>query len=394
MASDLARTPTSGLTVQLCGDAHMANFGMFATPERRLVFDANDFDETLPGPWEWDVKRLAASFEVAGRELGLPGSKRAALVRMLGHSYREQMRKAAAAPVLASWYERLDADGVAALIREAGPGGRMGRAQEQRTREAILQAQTRDSLRAFRKLVVSDGGRLRFKAQPPLLVPMSDIGRLDARAGNDAETVRDLLTSYTSTLLHEHHPIREFEFVDMARKVVGVGSVGTRCWVILLRGRDDGDPLILQAKEAQASVLERYLGPSTAAQHGERVVRGQRLMQSGSDIFLGWQRVIGMDGLQRDFYIRQLYDWKQSMDVMEMRPEGVLLYARACGETLARAHARTGDRVAIAAYLGGSDRFEQALEASARRYADQNDEDYAAFKAAIASGRLETTELM
>ena len=270
----------------------------------------------------------------------------------------------------------------------------MGRAQQERTRAAIAQAQTRDSLRAFRKLVHSVDGRLRFKAQPPLLVPLSDIGRFDSGDQADVAVVERVLTSYRTTLLLENHPIREFELVDMARKVVGVGSVGTRCWVLLLRGRDDGDPLILQAKEAGASVLERYLEPSTAAQHGERVVRGQRLMQSGSDIFLGWQRIDGLDGHQRDFYIRQLYDWKQSMDVMDMRPEGVQLYARACGETLARAHARTGDRVAIAAYLGGSDRFEVALEASSRRYADQNAADYAAFKDAIASGRLATTELM
>ena len=293
-----------------------------------------------------------------------------------------------------SWYERLDADGVAAMIRDAESEGRASRAAQKRTRDAMAQAHTRDSLRAFRKLVDSEDGRLRFKAQPPLLVPLSDIGRFDSGGQADVAVVEQLLQSYTATLQHENHPIREFELVDMARKVVGVGSVGTRCWVLLLRGRDDGDPLILQAKEAQASVLERYLGPSTALQHGERVVLGQRLMQSGSDIFLGWQRVTGLDGLERDFYIRQLYDWKQSMDVVDMRPEGVLLYARACGETLARAHARTGDRVAIAAYLGGSDRFEVALEASARQYADQNEADYAAFQAAIASGRLATTELM
>src|SRR4051794_10067743 len=331
MASDLARTPNSGITVQLCGDAHLSNFGMFATPERQLVFDANDFDETLPGPWEWDVKRLATSFEVGCRDLGLPSMTRSAIVRLAAKAYREQMLKAASSTVLGAWYERLDADGLSAMIKEAG-ARQEARRQTKRTRETFARARTRDSLRAFEKLVQSDGDELRFKADPPLLVPMSDIRGGDSFREQDVDFITSMIDSYRGTLLHANHPIREFEFVDMARKVVGVGSVGTRAWVMLFRGRDNGDPLILQAKEAQESVLERYLGPSEFEEHGERVVRGQRLMQSGSDIFLGWQRAHGIDDVIRDFYIRQLYDWKQSVDVAVMRPSGLALYARACGE--------------------------------------------------------------
>jgi uncharacterized protein (DUF2252 family) len=388
MASDLSTTPDSGLVTQICGDAHLSNFGVFGTPERTMVFDLNDFDETLPGPWEWDVKRLAASFEVGGRSAGFSPDECRDATATVARSYREQMRKLAAAPVLDAWYERLDAKQLLELVRAEHHANRADKRQVKRAGSLIEKARTKDSAAAFAKLAHVVDGRLRIQADPPLVEPIETLIP-DAEVRREAEDMmRRLLETYTGTLLIENHPIREFDYVHMARKVVGVGSVGTRAWVLLLRGRDDRDPLILQAKEAQESVLERFLGASTYASHGERVVAGQRLMQASSDIFLGWQDAEGYDGVTRDFYIRQLLDWKGSVDVDDIEPRGAKVYASLCGQTLARAHSRGGDRVAIAAYLGKSDRFDRAITDFASDYADQNERDYRAFVEAEATGRI------
>ncbi|MGF0118361.1 DUF2252 domain-containing protein [Promicromonospora sp. Marseille-Q5078] len=392
MATDLAETPVSGLVTQVCGDAHLSNFGVFGTPERTMVFDLNDFDETLPGPWEWDVKRLTTSFEVAGRYRGFGAEERSDIDRTVVRAYREQMLRQAGSGVLEGWYDRLDADRIVAYVEDEHRARRVGRKQVERTEAALAKARTKDSTRATAKLVEVVEGRLRIAASPPLIVPVEDIVPV-ARERERAENwMRNLIASYVPTLQHEHHPMAEYSYVHMARKVVGVGSVGTRAWVVLLRGRDDSDTLVLQAKEAESSVLERFLPPSRYDNHGERVVRGQRLMQAAGDVFLGWQRVAGADGTARDFYIRQLYDWKGGVDVEAMDAAGARAYARVCGEALARAHARSGDRVAVAAYLGHGDRFDRAVAAFADAYADQNDRDYAAFLDAVASGRLEAAE--
>ena len=388
MAADLAHTEDSGITVQLCGDAHLSNFGLYASPERVLVFDMNDFDETLPGPWEWDVKRLAASFEVMGRHRQFSDVERQALTRATVSGYRKRMRKAAGSPVLTAWYDHLKADQVVELFRPALRTVQKNGEKSNGPERVIAQAKKRDSARALAKLAEVVDGDLRIRANPPLVVPLADLAPSIRTREENESTVRDLLTDYQTTLSHDIHPMREFEYVDMARRVGGVGSVGTRAWIVLLRGRDNSDPLFLQAKQAEASVLERFLPASEYAHHGERVVRGQRIMQGASDIFLGWQRVVGFDGQPRDFYVRQLHDWKGSADLENMPFAGALIYARICGETLARAHARAGDRVAIAGYLGNSDRFDKAIGRFASAYADQNERDFSAFSDAVASGRL------
>ncbi|KQW06551.1 hypothetical protein ASC66_08785 [Leifsonia sp. Root4] len=388
MASDLAGTPDSGLTVQLCGDAHLSNFGVFGTPERSLLFDINDFDETLPGPWEWDLKRLAASFEVAGQHRGFTEAERRESVLALTRSYRERMRQAADSPVLRSWYDRLNADDALAWLQNEQAEGRAEKKQVKRTTEVFAKARTRDSARATKKLVGVVDGELRILSFPPLIVPVGELAPEGRTRDQEVEQMRELISAYMETLNNPHHPAHEYEYVHMARKVVGVGSVGTRAWILLLRGRNDEDLLLLQAKEAQRSVLERFLPASEYDHQGERVVRGQRMMQAASDIFLGWQRVEGLDGENRDFYVRQMHDWKGSADIESMNPTGLLLYAHLCGETLARAHARAGDRVAIAAYLGGTDVFDRAIADFASAYAEQNNRDYAAFQAAVESGRL------
>jgi uncharacterized protein (DUF2252 family) len=388
MAADLASMPHSDITVQICGDAHLSNFGVFGTPERTMIFDMNDFDETLPGPWEWDLKRLVASFEVAGRHRGFTAAERDAINRNVVRGYRERMRRAAESRVLEAWYDRLDANQVTEWLRAEREARRVGEKQLKRTEAAIAKARTRDGSRAFSKLVRVIDGELRIAADPPLIVPLEDLRPVGRTREDDIHLMQDMLLSYQTTLPGTQHPMAEFTYVHMARKVVGVGSVGTRAWIVLLRGRDDEDPLLLQAKQAEPSVLERFLPPSVYEQHGERVVRGQRLMQAASDLFLGWQRVTGYDGVDRDFYLRQLHDWKGGADVEVMEAPGAKLYARVCGETLARAHARSGDRVAIAAYVGSSDRLDRALAEFAVAYADQNDRDYAAFTDAVASGRL------
>jgi uncharacterized protein (DUF2252 family) len=389
MAEDLASTPTSGINVQLCGDAHLSNFGVFGTPERDMIFDINDFDETLPGPWEWDVKRLAASFEICGRHRGFSRLESRDVAAAAVFGYRERMRKSAGMPTLEAWYDRLDADTILDWIRTKKADKLAGAKEVERTEKNIAKARTRDSMRVFSKLVGEVDGELRIKADPPLIVPIEDLVPTGHQRLDTEENMRNLLQSYQETLLHHHHPLEEYRYVHMARKVVGVGSVGTRAWIVLLLGRDDRDPLILQAKEAQASVLERHLPPSAYPNHGERVVRGQRMMQAASDIFLGWQQVTGYDGVTRDFYLRQLHDWKGSVNVETIRVPGATLYARVCGQTLARAHARSGDRIAIASYLGKGEVFDRAVAKFSSAYADQNERDYEAFAEAVDSGRLE-----
>ena len=385
MASDLAAAPRSGLTVQLCGDAHLSNFGAFGSPERRLVFDINDFDETLPGPWEWDVKRLVASFAVAGRENGFSEADRRTVVLAAVRAYREAMRTFASMRNLDVWYAYMD---IEAAITEFGT--QASAKQVKRVTAAAAKARTRDSMQAFSKLTRIVDGEPRIVGDPPLIVPLDELAD-DALRENLTQEMRETLRSYRSTLQNDRRLLLEqFRYVDTARKVVGVGSVGTRAWIVLMMGVDGGDPLFLQAKEAQPSVLSWFLGKSRYANEGERVVRGQRLMQAASDIFLGWHRAVRtLDGVERDFYIRQLRDWKASADIQTMVPGGLAIYARLCGWTLARAHARSGDRVAIAAYLGGGDVFDHALAEFAERYADQNEQDYRQLRQAVDGGRLQ-----
>ncbi|HYJ22418.1 MAG TPA: DUF2252 domain-containing protein [Solirubrobacterales bacterium] len=382
MAADLATTPISGLRVQACGDAHLSNFGAFAAPDRRLVFDLNDFDETLPGPWEWDVKRLAASFAIAGRENGFKRKQRAAAVLSAARSYRDSMRAFASQSNLEVWYARLDVEAVMAEIEAEDPRA-IGR-----VRKGVDKARAKDSLRALKKLTREVDGELQFISRPPLIVPIEEL--LPAGESRDlSEIFKHLLDAYRETLpIDRQHLLDGYTFRHIARKVVGVGSVGTRAWAVLLTGSGDNDPLVLQAKEAEASVLEPYAGASRYRNHGRRVVEGQRLMQAASDIFLGWCPAVGFDGRDRDFYLRQLWDWKLSIEVERLSPRGLEIYGRMCGWTLARAHARSGDRVALAAYLGAGDAFDRAIAEFSETYADQSERDHAALVAAIDSGRI------
>ena len=386
MASDLADTPRSGIPVQLCGDAHLSNFGGFASAERQLLFDLNDFDETLPGPWEWDVKRLAASVAVAGRESGFATKRRAAIIRQAVREYRQAMRQFAGMRTLDVWYARASVADLEELLRSQATEKQMKRFDK-----TVEKGRRKDSTRAFAKLAVSGNGDPRIAADPPLIVPIDElVGQLDVERLEQA--ARELLGSYLRSLPgHRRRLVERYRYADLARKVVGVGSVGTRAWVVLLLGRDSRDPLFLQAKEAQRSVLERFVAKSTFRNQGQRVVEGQRLMQAAGDIFLGWLHAADDldDSEPRDFYLRQLWDSKIAADVAQMRPSDMALYARLCAWTLARAHARSGDSIAIAAYLGSSDAFDRAIAAFAENYADQNDRDYAALVDAIASGRVD-----
>ena len=388
MAADLALTPQSGISVQLCGDAHLSNFGLFGSPERRMLFDINDFDETLPGPWEWDVKRLAASFEIMGRDRGFTPADRRAIVMAGVGEYRDRMRRAAGMGTLSAWYEHLEAGMLLKLVRKEVRVKRVSKQEARAFERDVKRAHTRDSTRVFAKRASDVEGELRIVADPPLIIPIEDIVTPGSEWEDPTPLVKKLLSSYRRTLGRQHHPLEEFRYVHSAYKMVGVGSVGTRCYILLLTGRDDNDPLFLQVKEAQASVLERFLGQSAYSHHGERVVAGQRLMQAATDIFLGWQRIKGLDGVTRDYYVRQFQDWKGSADVDTMLAPGAALYSRLCGATLARAHARWGDRIAIASYLGKGDAFDLAIADFSAAYADQNERDYAAFSAAVDSGRL------
>ncbi|MCR8575185.1 DUF2252 domain-containing protein [Streptomyces sp. Isolate_219] len=383
MAADLATTPSTGLRTQLCGDAHLLNFRLLASPERHLMFDINDFDETLPGPWEWDVKRLAASFAIAGRGNGFSEPVRAGIVRAACASYRDRMRQYADQRTLEVWYAHADmADIQAEEAQELGSRGRAGLSR------IIAEARTHDTVQAFRKLTRKSGGQVRFAADPPLIVPLDDL-LPDVERDQLEEQIRGLVQGYARSLRSDHRRLLEqYRVVDTARKVVGVGSVGTRCWIVLLLGKDADDPLLLQAKEADESALAAYAGPGVHTNQGARVVAGQRLMQAASDIFLGWDRVTGIDGRQRDFYVRQLRDWKGIMPADMMVPVGMRRFAVRCGATLARAHARSGDRIAIAAYLGRGTTFDEALARFAERYADQNERDHQALQEAVREGRV------
>jgi uncharacterized protein (DUF2252 family) len=385
MASDLAATPVSGLPVQACGDAHLSNFGVFGSAERRLVFDVNDFDETLPGPWEWDVKRLAASMEVAARDNGFDGKDRREIVTATVARYRRAMRGFAKATNLDVWYASADVDQFRAQV-----DSQLKARQRKAVDKATAKARTRDSMQEVAKLTEVVDGQARIIAQPPLLVPIADLLPKQVDRATFESQLKDLIAKYRRTLETDRRFLLDtFEFADMARKVVGVGSVGTRCWIVLMHGRDGSDPLFLQVKEAEASVLSRFVGASRYTNQGQRVVAGQRLMQASSDIFLGWQRIeAGLDDKQRDFYVRQLRDWKFSIPIETMVPRGMSQYGELCGWTLARAHARSGDRIAIAAYLGGSDVFDQAITRFAAAYADQNERDHKSLVAAVASGKI------
>jgi uncharacterized protein (DUF2252 family) len=388
MAADLARSPASGITVQLCGDAHLSNFGVFGTPERQLIFDINDFDETLPGPWEWDVKRMAASFEILGRFRGFSRADRRDIVMTGVREYRERMRRAAGLGTLGAWYDQLEAGMLLKLVREQVLVKRLGSKEARRAEKDIAKAYTRDSTRVLARRAAEVGGELRIVADPPLITPIEDLVVPGTGWEDPAPLIKKLLASYRRTLSSRGHPLEEFSYVHAARKAVGVGSVGTRCYILLLTGRDEDDPLFLQVKEAQASVLEPYAGRSTYPQHGQRVVMGQQLMQAATDIFLGWQRIKGLDGVTRDYYVRQFHDWKGSAVVERILVPGAKVYARFCAATLARAHARWGDRIAIASYLGQGDMFDRAIAGFSAAYADQNERDYETFAKAVGSGRL------
>ena len=384
MAYDLAATPRSGLTVQCCGDAHLSNFGVFASPERRLVFDINDFDETLPGPWEWDVKRLAVSMLIAARDNGYRVTDQERVVLDTVGQYRTAMREFAGMDNLAVWYARLE---IESLLAERAAQFRP--AAVKRTEKTLAKARTRDSMSAFSKLTEVVDGQAQIVDQSPLIVP---IAQLAPRGERDSllEELRALVRVYRDSLDRDRRVLLEqFDLTDFARKVVGVGSVGTRAWIALLLGRDSNDPLFLQMKEAEASVLEEFLGPSQFKNHGQRVVTGQRLMQASSDIFLGWLHVDSpLDGRPRDFYGRQLKDWKGSAEIDQMIPQAMSAYGKLCGWTLARAHARTGDRVAIASYLGNGPSFDRAILQFSNAYADQNERDYQQLAAAVKSGSI------
>ena len=385
MAADLAASPHSGLRAQLCGDAHLSNFGVFASPDRRLVFDLNDFDETLPGPWEWDVKRLAASFEVAGRENGYSAKERRMIVLSTVAGYREAMRSFAGMRALDVWYARLEIDDLLAELR-----GRMKTRMATRAEQTVAKARTRDSMTSFSKLTRVVAGEPQIVSDPPLIERLQELA--PGREGEVlTESLRGLLRLYRQSLQTDRRVLlEEFRLVDIARKVVGVGSVGTRAWIVLMLGRDEQDPLFLQFKEAQPSVLEEFTAKSEFANHGQRVVDGQHLMQASSDIFLGWVHVAsGVDGQPRDFYGRQLKDWKGSFETAGVVPKGMAMYGQVCGWTLARAHARSGDRIAIGAYLGSSDAFDRAIADFSDAYADQNERDFNALKKAVEAGRVE-----
>jgi uncharacterized protein (DUF2252 family) len=414
MAADLGGTPVAGLEVQLCGDAHLSNFGLFASPERLLLFDLNDFDETLPGPFEYDVKRMAASFAVAGRNNGFRKADTRAATLASVRAYREAMGGFAQMGTMDIWYAHLDEDEVMATLRRSvaedkqeaqtakktkqkkaakkdQQDEKLAKIAEKRAGKIAGKARTRDSLQALSKLGEQVNGGYRIVSQPPIIIPLRDLAATFGLSADEAESViHEQFRAYRQTLQADRrHLLERFEIIDAARKVVGVGSVGTRCFIVLLQGRDAHDPLFLQVKEATASVLEPYVGKSRYRQHGERVVQGQRMMQAASDIYLGWTK--GLD-VRRNFYWRQLRDMKGSVDIETMLPLGLTAYARLCGWTLARAHARSGDPIAIAAYLGESDAFDKSVTGFAERYADQNERDHQEFVNAVNTGRLEAVQ--
>jgi uncharacterized protein (DUF2252 family) len=386
MAADLDAWPRTGLEAQLCGDAHLSNFGAYAAPDRRLVFSVNDFDETLPGPFEWDVKRLVASFAVAGRDRGFDARQRREINKTAGRTYRESMLEFAAMRELDLWYARIDVEDIAARFSAQAAAKDVKRFDRN-----LAKTRSKDSLKAFDKLTEIVDGQVRIISDPPLIVTVEEVAGESQQAGIE-DYIRTIIRSYRRSLpTDRRHLLERFHYAHAARKVVGVGSVGTRAWIVLMQGRDMKDPLFLQAKEAEASVLEPFLGKSAFSNHGKRVVEGQRLMQAASDLMLGWVRVDGIDGVSRDFYVRQLWDQKGSAIIETMSPRTMTSYAQLCGWTLAKAHARSGDPVAIASYLGSGPSFDRALATFAESYADQNERDYAAMREAVDSGRLSAT---
>ena len=383
MAADLADGARTGLHTQLCGDAHLSNFGFFAAPDRRLVFSINDFDETLPGPFEWDVKRLAASFTVAARDLGFDEKTRRSVVLTTARAYRDAMARFAVMRNIDVWYTRLDADGIFRRF-----AGEMTAKARKRMEADLAKARTKDSVRALARLCRTVDGELRIVGNPPLITPIENVLPEAEEAHLDA-VIRRMLQTYAESLTPDRRELlARYRYVHAARKVVGVGSVGTRAWILLLLGRDGGDPLFLQFKEAQRSVLEPFLGKSRFEQHGERIVAGQRMMQAAPDIMLGWERIEAIDGETKDFYIRQLWDAKGSAEIELMNPAALSSYGVICGWTLARAHARSGDAVAISGYLGAGDRFDQAMVSFGETYADQNERDYQALQKAAKTGGI------
>ena len=386
MAADLSATPTSGLRVQLCGDAHLSNFGGFASPGRRLVFDVNDFDETLPGPFEWDVKRLGASLAVAGRDNGFGRKARRKIVQAGVGEYRKAMRAFADQSFLGVWYAHLDVEDAIGRFQS-----QLKKKRVKATQKMVAKAHTHDSTQALRKLTTEVDGRPQIISDPPLIEPVEEVFA-DVQAGEIYQLIGGVLGKYRRTLESDRkYLLDHFTLVQVARKVVGVGSVGTRCWIALMDAGDGTEPLFLQPKEARDSVLARYVGRSQYGNQGERVVAGQHLMQAESDILLGWTHVTGPDGVDRDYYVRQLKDWKFSAPIERMVPSGLATYAGMCGWALARAHACSGDRIALASYLGSSGTFDQAIADFAEKYADQNEQDYAALQAAVKDGRTEAT---
>ncbi len=383
MAADLAGAPRTGLRVQLCGDAHLSNFGGYAAPDRRLVFSINDFDETLPGPFEWDLKRLVASFAVAGRDRQFDKKTRQSINRTVTRSYREAIRSFAEMSNFDIWYSRIDVEEIAALAAQQGT-----RKQLKKFNRNLAKARSKDSLRALGKLTEIVDGERRIVSDPPLIVPIEEV-LVGAERTEIENFVQGVIRFYRRTLSADRRQLLErFRYAHSARKVVGVGSVGTRAWIVLMMGRDENDPLFLQLKEAQASVLEPFLGKSGFGKHGQRVVEGQRLMQAASDVMLGWVRMADWEGVSRDFYMRQLWDGKGSALVELMNPAAMTVYAGFCGRALAKAHARSGDAIAIGSYLGAGETFDRALAAFAETYADQNDRDYVALRDAADSGRV------
>jgi uncharacterized protein (DUF2252 family) len=384
MAADLAETPANGFTVQLCGDAHLSNFGIFAAPDRRLVFDCNDFDETCPGPFEWDVKRLVASVAIAGRQNGFGKRERRRASLATAAGYRGAMREYAAMRNLEVWYARIDVEPALEALRSQLDGRRVRRLERN-----LAKAQAKDSIRALGKLTYEDGDRLRIVSEPPLITPLEQL-----TGAEDAERqLRQVIDTYRESLSPDRRRLAaSYSYVHAARKVVGVGSVGTRAWIVLLLGRDSQDPLFLQAKEAGQSVLEPYVGAGAYDHHGRRVVEGQRLMQAASDIFLGWVTVTGVDGEERCFYVRQMWDGKGSAEVEGLSAPELATYGALCGRALARAHARSGERIAIAAYLGGGEAFDKALAEFAEAYADRNESDFEQVRAAADEGRIAVEE--
>jgi uncharacterized protein (DUF2252 family) len=384
MAADLGPTPNTGLGVQLCGDAHLLNFRLLTSPEHRLVFDIDDFDETFPGPFEWDLKRLAAGFVIASRENGFSGGRQNSAARACVRAYRERMREFAGMRTLDVWYAQDDMGRLRTLLASS--------TDKDARQHTAAQTRARTHLQDFEKLTRTTVEGRRLTPDPPLVTPLRDL--LSASTGDEEEKMlRLVVEGYARTLPPERrHLLRRYHLVDMARMVVGVGGVGTRCWILLLLGGNDDDPLLLRAKEAQESVLAPQMGGDRYDNQGRRIVNGQRLIQATSDIFLGWTHAVGLDGKGRDFSVRELRDWKGISRPETMGPDLLNLFAQVCGACLARAHARSGDPVAIAAYLGGSDRFDRAIAEFARSYADRNERDFEALRAASRSGRISTTD--